>query len=53
MSVVGAVLGFAALFAAFGVLAPALRRKRCSGGSCGSCGLGTECKYSGVTDDPS
>ncbi len=46
MSTVAAVLGFAALFAAFGLLAPVLRRKRCDGGGCGACGAGTECKYS-------
>ena len=44
MSAVAAVLGFAALFGAFGLLAPVLRRKRCSGGSCGSCGGGS-CTY--------
>ncbi len=44
MSAVLAVLGFAVLFGAFGLLAPALRRKGCSGGSCGSCGGGS-CKY--------
>ncbi|MEJ2504190.1 MAG: hypothetical protein P8177_12910 [Gemmatimonadota bacterium] len=44
MSTVAAVLGFAALFAAFGLMAPVLRRKRCSGGSCGSCS-GSACKY--------
>ena len=44
MSTVLAVLGFAALFAAFGLLAPVLRRKRCSGGSCGSCS-GASCTY--------
>ncbi len=45
MSTLAAILGFAALFGAFGLMAPVLRRKRCSGGSCGSCGASTECKY--------
>jgi hypothetical protein len=45
MTTLVTVLGFAALFAAFGLLAPVLRRKRCSGGSCGACGAGDGCKY--------
>lgn len=43
MTTVVAVLGFAALFAAYGLLAPVLRRKRCGGEGCGSCD-GSECK---------
>ena len=46
MTTVVGILGFAALFAAFGLLAPVIARKRCSGGGCASCPSGTECKYS-------
>jgi hypothetical protein len=45
MSTVLGILGFGALFALFGLLAPMLRGKSCGGDSCGSCGVGTECKY--------
>jgi hypothetical protein len=44
MTAVATVLGTAALFAAFGLLAPVLRRKRCGGGGCGGCS-GDACKY--------
>ena len=46
MTTILGILGFAALFAAFGLLAPALGRKSChgeEGGSCGSCGNAAEC----------
>ncbi len=45
MSTLVGILGFGALFALFGLLAPVLRRKSCGGDSCGSCGSATECKY--------
>jgi hypothetical protein len=45
MSTVMAVVGFAALFGAFGLLGPVLARKRCGGeASCGACS-GETCKY--------
>ncbi|MFW6330137.1 MAG: hypothetical protein ACOC3J_00290 [Gemmatimonadota bacterium] len=44
MSTMVGVVGFAALFAVFGLLGPVLLRKRCSGESCGSCSE-AECKY--------
>ncbi len=45
MSTVVAVLAFAALFGAFGLMAPVLARKqKCGGDSCGSCS-GASCKY--------
>jgi hypothetical protein len=46
MTTVLGILGFAVLFAAFGLLAPALARRRCDGGGCASCPSGTECRYS-------
>ncbi|NIP14283.1 MAG: hypothetical protein GWM88_05955 [Pseudomonadales bacterium] len=46
MTTVLGILGFAALFAAFGLLAPVLARKRCNDGGCASCSSATECKYS-------
>lgn len=46
MSTVVAVLGFAVLFAGFGLLAPVLRRRGCDGAGegCGSCSRAS-CKY--------
>ena len=46
MSTVLAILGFAVLFGAFGILAPVLARKRCGDGGCASCSSTTECRYS-------
>ncbi|MFW6205595.1 MAG: hypothetical protein ACOC5I_00015 [Gemmatimonadota bacterium] len=46
MSTVLGILGFAALFGVFGLLAPVLARKRCSDGGCASCASSTECKFS-------
>ena len=47
MSAMVGILVFAALFAAFGLLAPVLTRKRCGGkgdgGGCGSCGNADVC----------
>lgn len=45
MSAVVAVIGFAALFALFGLMAPVLRRKRCEGGGCGACDASDQCKF--------
>jgi hypothetical protein len=45
MNTILGVLGFAALFAVFGLMAPVLARKRCDDGGCSSCSTATECKY--------
>lgn len=46
MTTILAVLGFAALFAAFGLLAPVLARRRCAGEGegCGSCANAGHCE---------
>ena len=44
MSTVVGILGFAVLFAGFGLMAPVLRRKRCGDGGCAGCS-GDSCTF--------